>query len=82
VYDDNYVKLRELRLGYDLSPRLASKLNASAVNIALIGRNLWMSTDVPNVDPEISYNTGNNQGIEFAALPAPRSFGFSVRVTP
>ncbi|HEY4216259.1 MAG TPA: SusC/RagA family TonB-linked outer membrane protein [Gemmatimonadaceae bacterium] len=82
VYDDNYVKLREVRLGYDLAPRFAAKLNANAVNIALISRNLWMSTDVPNVDPEISYNTGSNQGIEFAELPAPRSFGFAVRVTP
>jgi hypothetical protein len=82
VYDDNYMKLREVRLGYDLAPRFAAKLNANAVNIALIARNVWMSTDVPNVDPEVSYNTGGNQGIEFAALPAPRSFGFSVRVTP
>jgi TonB-linked SusC/RagA family outer membrane protein len=82
VYDDNYMKLREVRLGYDLAPRFAAKLNANAVNIALIARNVWMSTDVPNVDPEVSYNTGSNQGIEFAALPAPRSFGFSVRVTP
>jgi len=37
---------------------------------------------VPNIDPEISYNTGSNQGLEYAGLPVPRSFGFSVRVTP
>jgi hypothetical protein len=82
VYDDSYVKLRELRVGYDLPPNLTNRLNASAVNIALVGRNLWMSTKVPNVDPEVSYNTGSNQGIEYAALPAPRSFGFAVRITP
>ncbi|MFI5227734.1 MAG: SusC/RagA family TonB-linked outer membrane protein [Gemmatimonadales bacterium] len=82
VYDDSFIKLRELRLGYELPPTMAAKFNASAVNIALVGRNLWTSTNVPNIDPEISYNTGSNQGLEYAGLPVPRSYGFSVRVTP
>src|SRR6185437_15521203 len=61
VYDDSLIKLRELRVGYELSPSMASKFNASAVNVALVGRNLWTHTNVPNIDPEISYNTGSNQ---------------------
>jgi hypothetical protein len=71
-----------LRLGYDLPPTWAAKLHASNANIALIGRNLWTSTKVPNIDPEFTYQTGNNQGIEYATLPVPRSIGFSVHVTP
>lgn len=82
VYSDSYVKLRELRVGYDLAPNLANMLHASQVNVAIIGRNLWTSTKVPNIDPEFTYQTGNNQGIEYAALPVPRSVGFSVRLTP
>ncbi|HEX3866722.1 MAG TPA: SusC/RagA family TonB-linked outer membrane protein, partial [Gemmatimonadaceae bacterium] len=82
VYNDSYLKLRDVRVGYDLPNRLANRLNASAVNIAFIGRNLFTSTNVPNIDPEVSYNTGSNQGIEYAALPAPRSLGFAVRITP
>jgi hypothetical protein len=82
VYDDSFIKLRELRLGYELPPNLAAKFNSSAVNVALVGRNIWTHTNVPNIDPEISYNTGSNQGLEYAGLPVPRSFGFSVRVTP
>lgn len=82
VYKATWVKLRELRIGYDLPSRLAGKVYATNVNIALIGRNLWTSTDVPNIDPEFSYSAGNQQGIEFAALPNPRSIGFSIRVTP
>jgi hypothetical protein len=82
VYNDSYLKLRELRLGYDLPPTWAAKLHASNANIALIGRNLWTSTKVPNIDPEFTYQTGNNQGIEYATLPVPRSIGFSVHVTP
>ncbi len=82
VYDDSFIKLRELRIGYDLPPTMATRFNASAVNIALVGRNLWTHTNVPNIDPEIAYSTGANQGLEYAGLPVPRSFGFSVRVTP
>jgi TonB-linked SusC/RagA family outer membrane protein len=82
VYDDSYIKLREIRLGYDLPLSLTTRMNANAVNVALVGRNLWTSTNVPNIDPEISYNTGSNQGIEYAGVPAARSFGFAVRITP
>ena len=82
VYDDSYIKLRELRLGWDLPPMLTSRMNANAVNLALIGRNLFTHTKVPNIDPEITYNTGANQGLEYAGLPSVRSFGFAVRITP
>ena len=61
---------------------LASRMYASAVNVAFIGRNLYTWTNVPNVDPEFAYSTGNSQGMEFAALPNARSFGFNVKLTP
>lgn len=82
VYDDSFIKLREIRLGYELPSNWAAKMNSNSVNIAFIGRNLWTSTNVPNIDPEIAYNTGANQGLEYAGLPVPRSFGVNVRVTP
>jgi TonB-linked SusC/RagA family outer membrane protein len=82
IYDDSWVKLRELRLGVELPSSFANRLRMSALNIALVGRNLWTHSNVPNIDPEFSYQTGNNQGSEFAALPNTRSLGFNVRITP
>jgi TonB-linked SusC/RagA family outer membrane protein len=82
VYDGSYVKLRELRVGYDLPARWASRFYANAINVSVTGRNLYMWTKVPNIDPEFSYTTGNLQGIEYGVIPNPRTFGFSVRVTP
>jgi len=82
TYDDSFVKLRNLRFGADLPVRFASLLHASAVNIALIGNNLWTHTKVPNIDPEFSYNTGNAQGFEFATIPNTKSIGFNLRITP
>ena len=82
IYDDSYVKLREVRVGLDLPERWASIFNARAVNLALSGRNLHTWTKLPNIDPEFAFQNGNFQGIEFAALPTARSFGINVRVTP
>jgi outer membrane receptor protein involved in Fe transport len=82
IYKNSYVKLRELRVGYDLPTNLAARVNSRAVNIAFVGRNLFTHANVPNIDPEFSYTTGNFQGMEFAPLPNARSFGFNLRVTP
>ena len=82
TYDASYVKLRELRVGYDLPQSIAGRLRAQAINVSFVGRNLWLSTDVPNIDPEFAYSNGNFQGMEFAALPNARSLGINLRVTP
>jgi hypothetical protein len=82
VYEATYTKLRELSLVFDLPQTLAGRFNASAITVGLTGRNLKTWTKVPNIDPEFSYQTGNNQGIEFASMPNPRVWGFNVRITP
>ena len=83
VYNDSYVKLRELRVGFDLPQHWANAAHAAQVNLAVTGRNLYTWTNVPNVDPEISYGTGNGtQGVEYGSIPNARTFGISVRVTP
>jgi hypothetical protein len=83
VYNDTYVKLRELRFGFDLPQRWANAAHANAVNLAITGRNLYTWTNVPNVDPEVSYSTGNGtQGVEYGSIPNARTFGLSLRITP
>lgn len=83
VYDAGYVKLRELRLSYNLPATWASKfMGARAASIAVIGRNLKMWTNVPNIDPEFAYSSRNDQGIEVNMSPNPRSFGFNLRIIP
>jgi hypothetical protein len=82
TYDASYVKLRELRFGYEVPASVANKLRVSSMSISLTGRNLWMSTDVPNVDPEFAYSSGNFQGMEYAFTGNTKSWGFNVRFTP
>ena len=82
IFDASYVKLREVKLGYSLSPSLAARLGAQDAYISLVGRNLWLSTDVPHIDPETAFTAGNAQGLEFGQFPSVRSFGFNITVTP
>ena len=82
IYENSYLKLRELRVGYDLPSDWAARFNSRAINLAFVGRNLFTHANVPHIDPEFTYTTGNFQGMEFAPLPNARSFGFNLRITP
>lgn len=81
VYDATYVKLREVRLGYNLPAAWIKKIGLTAASVALVGRNLWIiHKDVPNIDPETSFTNGNVQGLEDLTLPTTRSFGFNINL--
>jgi TonB-linked SusC/RagA family outer membrane protein len=83
VYDASYVKLRELRLSYNLPASWANRImGAHGATIAFTGRNLKMWTRVPNIDPEFAYSSRNDQGIEVNMSPNPRSLGFNLRIVP
>jgi TonB-linked SusC/RagA family outer membrane protein len=83
VYDAGYVKLRELRLSYNLPSTWASRfMGARAATVSVTGRNLYMWKNVPNIDPEFAYSTRNDQGIEVNMSPNPRSVGFNLRIIP
>jgi hypothetical protein len=79
VYDASYVKLRELSLSYSLPKKTIENSILNEVRFALTGRNLWIiHKNTPNIDPEASLGSGNQQGIETGSYPAMRSFGFNV----
>jgi TonB-linked SusC/RagA family outer membrane protein len=83
VDDATYIKLREVRLGYELPPALISSLRFQGGNIALIGRNLFLwAPNIDNIDPETAFDASNVQGIEFGQFPSARSIGLSVTITP
>jgi TonB-linked SusC/RagA family outer membrane protein len=82
IYDASYVKLREVKLGYQIPQALTSRMGVSSANLAIVGRNLFLWTDTPNIDPETAFDASNAQGIEFGQFPSARSIGFTVSVRP
>ncbi len=82
IYDASFVKLRELTFGYNLPKKWVEKTPFLNAYVSIYGRNLWtIYSNVPNIDPESSYNNGNGQGFEYGSLPSRRSFGFSLKVS-
>jgi outer membrane receptor protein involved in Fe transport len=82
IYDASYTKLREARLSFNVPQSLLSRTRLGSMNVALVGRNLWLWTKTPHIDPETAFDVGNSQGFEFGQLPTGRSIGVSITVTP
>ncbi|WPO78878.1 SusC/RagA family TonB-linked outer membrane protein [Flavobacterium sp. KACC 22761] len=81
IYSSTYVKLREVRLTYNVDKKIAKKLGLDGASITAAGRNLlFIYKDVPNIDPETAFNTGNAQGLESLALPTTRNFSLNVNL--
>ena len=81
IYSTDFIKFRELSLGYNLPASILKNIFISDLRFSLIGRNLfYISKKIENVDPEASLNNLNSQGIERFGIPASRSLGFSVNV--
>lgn len=81
VFDASFVKLREVKLGYSLPAAWIRPLRLQGATISLTGRNLAiLHKEVPNIDPETAFNTGNAQGLESLTLPTTRNYGFNINL--
>jgi TonB-linked SusC/RagA family outer membrane protein len=81
LYDGSFVKLREATLGYTLPSRLFSNSPVSGLRLSLVGRNLFfLHKNTPGFDPEATFNSGNDQGIEAFAFPTTRSIGLNLNI--
>ena len=81
TYSASYVKLRELKIGYSLPSKWVRGIGLQSANVSLVGRNLFiLHKNVPNIDPETAFNTGNGQGLEDLTLPTVRNFGFNINL--
>lgn len=82
VYDGSAIALRELRLAYTAQPRVAGRLHLTTLEVAVIGRNLWIHAAAPNFDPQSVLDTGPTQGEEMFGVPSTRSVGLTLKVAP
>ena len=82
VFDADYIKLREITLGYNIPSRFISKLRVKGATISGFARNIaTFGLDNKNFDPEMTTTgSGNIQGFEGGNLPASRTFGFNLKL--
>ena len=81
IYDADYMRLRNISIGYNLPSSMLEGTAIQAASISLIGKNLFfLSNSVDNIDPESAYNSNNSQGLEYWGMPVPRTVGVNVNL--
>ena len=74
LHDASFIRLRNIRLGYDIPASLISRLGVSRLQIYASGQNLLTFTKFPGWDPEV-FNAGGDQQ---RANAGPGSIGFNL----
>lgn len=52
IFDASFLKLREVRLGYNFPQKILKKTIIKSLSLSLVGRNLALWTENPHFDPE------------------------------
>lgn len=79
IYDNSFVKLRELSLKYKPTKKL---FNSVDLGVSVFARNFLIWTALPNFDPESSQGNNNMGGsFERFSMPQTKNVGFSVDIT-
>jgi len=78
IFDGGWVRLREAKLSYSFN--LDKNSFIKMLNLSVTGRNLWLKTDYPGVDPETSLTgAGSNiAGFDWFNNPSTKSWLFGV----
>ncbi|RPI42096.1 MAG: TonB-dependent receptor, partial [Bacteroidetes bacterium] len=82
MFDASYIKLKEVKLGYQLPSGLVQRTPFRQVRISVVGRNLaLLYARIPHIDPETAISADNSkQGYEMFNMPSSRSLTASILV--
>lgn len=80
IFDNDYIKMREIVLSYKIPASFTKKLKISNLRLSLIGRNLfYIHRTLKDIDPEAPLgNKWWSQGVDVGSTAASRNFGFSL----
>ncbi|WP_138476684.1 SusC/RagA family TonB-linked outer membrane protein [Dyadobacter bucti] len=83
LFDNSFVRIRNVKLSYNLPKELTSKLGLTNLNVYANVANLFTFTDYPGYDPESSISGDNvvNAGIDYLNYPLPRTYTFGIKLT-
>lgn len=87
MFSTDYIKLREVRLDYTFSKFRSGNSFVKNIKVGGYARNLFVLTDWPGYDPEVTTtimdNLGNRKvvlGYESSQYPSTRTFGLNLCV--
>jgi hypothetical protein len=76
IEDGSYTRLKNITLGYNVSPRMVSKAGIKRVRVFAAATNLFTITNYTGYDPEVSsYNENDAQvGIDMGNYPSAKTY--------
>ena len=72
-FDETFFKIREIILTYQVPSKVLQNNFINAASISFVGRNMFLFTDVPQIDPDQGFDD------QFQS-PSTRSFGFNLNL--
>jgi hypothetical protein len=81
IYDASFIRLREVRLNYDIPVGFLKRYYITGASIYAVGRNLWLiKSGLPHFDPEMGNTSGNAIGGTYTDYPQISSYGFGINL--
>lgn len=81
IYDSSWIRLREVALTYSLPRSIIDNTFLSGGSLTLAGRNLFLITDYPGVDPETNLNGDSNGiGLDYFNQPNTKSYAITAKI--
>lgn len=79
--DASYIKLKNVKLSYDVPSKFAKKIFLRSASLYVYGKNLLTLTDYTGYDPEFSDSSDPlNMGIDTNKYPRKRELGFGINI--
>jgi len=83
IEDGDYVRLKNITLGYTFPKSLLTKIGFSNLRISVSANNLWTITGYDGYDPEIGVSTASSNvyGLDNGRYPSPASVIFGLNAS-
>ncbi len=83
IQNGSFMKLKNLTIGYTLSPDLARKISVSKIRVYFSTQNLFTITSYTGLDPEIGVQGGNptQNGVDNGTYPSSKYYTLGLNVT-
>ena len=81
TFENSWVALREVSVGYTLPKKFTEKLSFNRINVSVIARNLtYLYNSLPDhLNPEGLFNNTAGAFAEYGGMPYVRTFAFSLK---
>ncbi len=85
--DGSYLRLKNLQLGYTLSPKILKLVGVSLARVYVSGTNLLTITKYSGLDPEMTVSNNSQgegdgaKGIDWGTYPSARTIMFGLDLT-